>query len=198
MKVQPIRDIDTVKEIERILSADSSRKGRCKYLLFVCGIYLARRICDILPMQVSDLLEYDPGGKVQAKKQIAIKEKKTKKIMYLPIPTHLQRFVKRELKQLPMDAYIFESRQRDRNGNVRPISYKTAYNYMKEIAVMMEMPYNVATHTLRKTFGYHYYQRTKDIATLMVLYNHFSEKDTKIYIGIEMDELTKAVQNFRY
>ena len=198
MKVQPIRDIETVKEIERILASDASRKGHCKYLLFECGIYLARRVCDILPMRVSDLLEYDENGKVRAKTSIAIKERKTRKIMYLPIPDHLQRFAKRELKHLPMDAYVFESRQKDSRRQARPISYKTAYNYMKEIAVMMEMPYNVATHTLRKTFGYHYYQRTKDIATLMVLYNHFSEKDTKIYIGIEMDELTKAVQHFRY
>lgn len=198
MKVQPIRDIETVKEIERVLAKDASRKGRCKYLLFVCGIYLARRVCDILPMRVSDLLEVDANEKVHAKKQIAIKERKTKKIIYLPIPDQLQRFARRELKSLPMDAYIFLSRQRDKHGEVRPISYKTAYNYMKEIAVMMDMPYNVATHTMRKTFGYHYYQRTKDIATLMVLFNHFSEKDTKIYIGIEMDELTKAVQKFRY
>ena len=189
MKVQPIRDINVIHEIERELARVTSDKGRLKYLLFEFGIYLARRVCDILPMRVGD---------IRGKSHIRIKERKTGKIIELPIPIHLQRFIKRELRGLPDDAFIFRSRQRDRHGNARPISYKTAYHYMKEIADEMGLPYNVATHTMRKTFGYHYYRRTKDIATLMVLFNHHTEKDTKIYIGIELDEITAAVANFKY
>ena len=108
------------------------------------------------------------------------------------------KFLRRELKGLPGDAYIFRSRQRGKDGQTRPISYKTAYLYTKEISHDMGLPYNVGTHTMRKTFGYHFYQQTKDIATLMVLFNHHTEKDTKIYIGIEYDEITAAVKDFRY
>ena len=54
--------------------------------------------------------------------------------------------------------------------------------------------YNLGTHTLRKTFGYHYYQGTHDIAGLMKLFNHAKEETTLIYIGIASDE-TK--QTFR-
>lgn len=189
MKVQPIRDVEIIHEIEKSLSEEKSNKGRRKYLMFECGIYLARRVCDVLPMQVGDL---------RGKTHIRIKEKKTKKVIELPIPLHLQRFIKRELRGVSDDEFIFTSRQHDKNGSLKPISYKTAYNYMKEIADDMGLPYNIATHTMRKTFGYHYYKRTKDIATLMVLFNHHTEKDTKIYIGIELDEITAAVQNFKY
>ena len=48
--------------------------------------------------------------------------------------------------------------------------------------------YKLGTHTLRKTFGYHYYQQTHDIAGLMKLFNHSKEETTLIYIGIASDE----------
>lgn len=189
MRVQPIRDIEIIHEIEKHLAEDKSDKGRRKYLMFTCGIYLARRVCDMLPMQVND---------IRGQTFVRFKESKTKKSIELPIPLHLQKFIRRELRGMPDDAYVFTSRQRDKTGSARPISYKTAYNYMKEISDEMGLPYNVATHTMRKTFGYHYYRRTKDIATLMVLFNHHTEKDTKIYIGIELDEITAAVTNVKY
>ncbi|BDP82253.1 hypothetical protein EfmAA290_29290 (plasmid) [Enterococcus faecium] len=43
---------------------------------------------------------------------------------------------------------------------------------------------DIGTHTLRKTFGYHYYKKTRDIATLMFIFNHSSQAITKRYIGI--------------
>ncbi len=69
---------------------------------------------------------------------------------------------------------------------------------MKSIAAKAGIGYSVSTHTMRKTFGYHYYRRTKDIATLMVLFNHSSERETKIYIGIELDEMTEALAKFKF
>ena len=51
---------------------------------------------------------------------------------------------------------------------------------------------------MRKTFGYHYYKQTKDIATLQKIYNHSSPSITLRYIGIVQDEIDKAFDNFRY
>lgn len=189
MRVQPIRDPAELREVETILAGDKTQKGRCKYLMFMCGIYLARRICDMLPLRVEDL---------RGQAYVQLKERKTQKTIELPIPEHLQKVLRRELKGLPGEQPIFLSRQRGAGGEAKAISYKTAYLYAKEIGRQAGLPYNVGTHTMRKTFGYHYYQRTKDIATLMVLFNHSDEKTTKIYIGIELDELTAAVANFRF
>lgn len=49
---------------------------------------------------------------------------------------------------------------------------------------------DIGTHTMRKTFGYHYYKRIKDIATLQQIFNHSVPSITKRYIGITQDELT--------
>lgn len=56
---------------------------------------------------------------------------------------------------------------------------------------------DIGTHTLRKTFGYHYYQQTHDIATLMILLNHSSESVTKRYLGIEELDIQNALKGFR-
>jgi integrase len=36
----------------------------------------------------------------------------------------------------------------------------------------------IGTHTLRKTFGYHFYQEHKDIGLLQYLFNHSSQRVT--------------------
>jgi len=53
------------------------------------------------------------------------------------------------------------------------------------------------THTMRKTFGYHYYKRTKDVATLMEIFNHSDQATTKRYIGIRNDEIADSLRDFK-
>ena len=57
---------------------------------------------------------------------------------------------------------------------------------------------NVGTHTLRKTFGYHFYQQTKNIVVLQEFYNHSDHSVTLKYIGINQEAVNKAVLNFDY
>jgi len=49
---------------------------------------------------------------------------------------------------------------------------------------------------LRKTFGYHFYQQTKDVALLQELFNHSSPSVTLRYIGINQDKIDQAYDNF--
>ncbi|MDT0761303.1 tyrosine-type recombinase/integrase, partial [Staphylococcus pseudintermedius] len=51
-------------------------------------------------------------------------------------------------------------------------------------------------HTMRKTFGYKYYNKTKDVGTLQKMFNHSSPAITLRYIGIEQAELDDALRNF--
>ncbi|MDF9763780.1 hypothetical protein OKW24_005676 [Peribacillus simplex] len=44
--------------------------------------------------------------------------------------------------------------------------------------------------------GYHYYQKTKDVATLMKLFNHSAPKITLRYIGINQDKLDEAMDDW--
>ncbi|WP_252456770.1 hypothetical protein [Macrococcoides canis] len=51
----------------------------------------------------------------------------------------------------------------------------------------------MGTHSMRKTFGYHYYKKTKDIALLMDLFNHSSQFVTLRYIGINQDVINESI-----
>ncbi len=54
----------------------------------------------------------------------------------------------------------------------------------------------IGTHTLRKTFGYHFYKKTKDIALLQELFNHSAPSVTLKYIGINQDIMDNALEDF--
>ncbi|GHU77157.1 hypothetical protein AGMMS49992_24230 [Clostridia bacterium] len=55
MRVQPIRDIGKLNEIESRLQGMASPRGKRMFFMFELGIYLSRRISDILPLRVKDL-----------------------------------------------------------------------------------------------------------------------------------------------
>ena len=42
---------------------------------------------------------------------------------------------------------------------------------------------------MRKTFGYHHYQKFKDIAMLQKIFNHSTPQVTLRYIGIDQDQI---------
>ena len=82
--------------------------------------------------------------------------------------------------------------------------YVPGGNYpLPSSAIMTITPAKVAgvkikmgTHTMRKTFGFHFYQQTKDVALLQVLFNHSSPSVTLRYIGINQNILDKAMERF--
>lgn len=56
---------------------------------------------------------------------------------------------------------------------------------------------SIGTHTLRKTFGYHFYQKYKDLALLQELFNHSAPSVTLRYIGINQDMIDDAMREFK-
>ena len=71
-----------------------------------------------------------------------------------------------------------------------------AYKILKSIVAEFGLD-EIGTHTLRKTYGYHMYMQTKNIALLMEIFNHSSEKVTLRYIGVNQDAMDKAMSRFK-
>ena len=78
---------------------------------------------------------------------------------------------------------------------VKPLSRQSAYLILKIAAEECGLE-SVGTHTMRKTFGYHFYNKYKDIVMLMELFNHASPAITKKYIGIKQDQQDLAMSRF--
>ena len=70
-------------------------------------------------------------------------------------------------------------------------------NYiLKSASEAINLPEKIGTHTMRKTFGYHHYQKFKDVALLQMIFNHSSPQITLRYIGITQDRIDNSYKNF--
>ncbi len=98
----------------------------------------------------------------------------------------LNEFTKNRYKDEPLFVSIFNNRME------RTQCYRIIKNACKDAGV----EYKVGTHTLRKTFGYHHYQKFKDIAVLQKIFNHYSPQITLRYIGIDQDMIDESYNNF--
>ena len=86
---------------------------------------------------------------------------------------------------------------KDKFGETKPISRQRAWGVLKTVADFVGVD-DLGCHSMRKTFGYHYYKKTKDIALLQNIFNHSSSAITLRYIGITDDLLDKAYDNIEY
>lgn len=176
--VQPIRDRRKVDAMKRELL----RGGYRNYMLFLVGINTGLRISDILSLKVSD---------VRNQTHLTLREKKTskiKRIKIMGISKELEDYIEGMLDE----QYLFPSKK----GHNKPITRVQAYRILNKAANAIGLREEIGTHTLRKTYGYHFYQKTKDVALLQELFNHSSPSVTLRYIGINQDVMDRAMDDF--
>lgn len=176
--VEPIRDIKRIEEIKKYLLRRSYRD----YFLFVFGINSGLRISDILSLRVSD---------VKYLSQVIVTEKKTGNKRKIIITSKLKDEIERYIKGKNDSDYLFPSRK----GN-NPISRVQAWQIIHDAAKACSVEGAIGTHTLRKTFGYHFYQKSKDVAMLQYIFGHSSPAITLRYVGINDEMVEKALVNF--
>lgn len=175
--VEPIRDKNQIKKVKQILK-NSNRN----YLLFLLGINSGLRISDILRLKVQD---------VKNKEYIEIKEQKTKKRKKFPITEPFKTYLEKYTDNMLPDEWLFKS-----NRGIKPITRIQAYRIIKTACNNAGLAISVGTHTLRKTFGYHFYQEKKDIALLQCILNHSNPTITLKYIGINQDIIDAQLRTF--
>ncbi|MEC2591376.1 site-specific integrase, partial [Bacillus thuringiensis] len=169
---------EQIQQIKEYLKEKNARN----YILFVMGINTGLRISDILKLKVGDV----QGSHISMRE---IKTGKQKRIQITPS-------LKRELKWFNEGREVEEYLLKSRKGKNRPIGRSMAYKILKSTAAEFGLD-EIGTHTLRKTYGYHMYMQTKNIALLMEIFNHSSEKVTLRYIGVNQDAMDKAMSRFK-
>jgi len=181
--VQPIREQQKIEEMKRELRKTGTRD----YLLFYMGINTGLRISDIIKLKVKDILNQDRTMKTH----IDIIEEKTEKKKRFKINNGLVEELRQFTLNMDFEEFIFQSRK----GDNKPITRIQAYRILNNAGEKIGLE-EIGTHTLRKTFGYHFYQQTKDVALLQELFNHSSPSVTLRYIGINQDKIDQAYDNF--
>ena len=175
--VEPIRNLEDLKKVEKILEGQSLRN----LLIFLIGTNCGLRISDILSLNVGD---------VKNKNYIQLVEKKTSKSKKIQINSKLKpllnTFTKGRKVTEPLFMTIFKNRM-DRSAAYRILNYACDKAGIEA---------NIGTHTLRKTFGYHYYKKYKDVVMLQKIFNHSHPEITLRYIGLEQDKIDESYIDF--
>lgn len=178
-KVEPLRSAEAIQNMREALRQTQFPKRN--QLLFSLGINTGLRVGDLLKLRIED---------VKGKSSVKISEGKTSKRRTVHLDA-VMADIADYLEDQADTGYLFPS---ERTG--KPISTVQAYRILKNAGEKCGYDY-IGTHTMRKTFGYHYFQRTNDIVTLMVIFNHSSQNITKRYIGIEEDDIKNSLKDFR-
>lgn len=166
--VEPIRDIEDIEKLKSTLKEQNMRD----YFLFVLGINTGMRISELLTLKVGDLMCNDNVVPSIQVKNEEIPINTVVKECFLLYQTSITK------NENLVDTYLFQSRK----GH-DPIDRSHAYRILNDAAQKLGLPYKIGPHTLRKTFGYHYYKKNKDVKYLQKLFNHSSSKQTLSYIG---------------
>lgn len=102
----------------------------------------------------------------------------------------LQDLIQNYTKNLEPENYLFSSTKGEH------VEVNTVYPMFQKVAKLLGRN-DIGSHTLRKTLGYHYYKKTKDVAIMMEIFSHSGEKIRKRYIDINEDEIRETLLNFR-
>lgn len=180
--VQPLRSSDEIAEFREALHVSSSEAYRKRnLLLFGIGINTGLRISDIIDLRIEDL---------KGRTYIRVYEGKNKKMRTVQLP-HLMADIADYLDDMPDEGWVFPSRIGDKH-----ITTTQAYRILVKAADYLGRN-DIGTHTLRKTFGYHYYKKFNNIAELMEIFNHSSQSITRKYIGLRDEEIADRMRDLR-
>lgn len=186
--VQPIRDLDTLQKCYEIAREhDKNRKtGEVSWeLLLLIGFNTSLRVSDFRRFKVSDL---------RGKDYAQIQAKKTKKEARILINPTARKEINRLLAGRKADEYIFQSREKDPiTHKHRPLTRQRCYQIINTIAKKAGVEERVGCHTLRKTFGYHYYKMTGDIVSLQRILCHSFQRETLVYIGVVQENIDESL-----
>lgn len=175
MEVEPIRKMEDVKRFYDWLNENATpREAEC----FLIGCNVALRAGDLLKLKFSDF-----GGKF-----IALNEQKTGKYKRIPITPVITEAVDR-LKAYYASknfraTYLFQSTGNRAYHLCQPICIQWLSVNFKRAAKALGFDHNINTHTMRKTWGYHAYERNEDILYIQALFNHSNQRVTLNYIGV--------------
>lgn len=180
--VMPIMDKRIITDIAGYLEHKNERD----YVLFLSGIYLGRRISDILQYRVRDLRDKD---------YIEIPEQKTGDVVRLSINPKLQKIYKHYFSGKPDYEYVFRC---SGIGN-KPISRVRAWQILNDAAAAVGYRDHIGCHSLRKTFAYWLYKESDgDISMVQELLGHDDPAVTRRYIGIDQQKKDAAINGLDF
>lgn len=186
---EPLKTKKQIKLVRSLIQTSTDYPLRNR-LLFDIGINNGIRTIDILALSVSDVVD----SKGNPKSETTIVESKTGKTRTVRFNKDIQAEIKNYLdKRQFKSEWLFPStKQRNKH-----LTTQAVYRMFKRISGSEPSLKGLTAHSMRRTFGYHFYQKTHDIVTLMKIFNHSSQAITLRYIGVEKEDIDKELAGFK-
>ena len=179
-KVDPIKKVKDIKAIKSILR-DKPRD----LTLFTIGINTNLRASDLCRIKVGMVKDLKPGD------DFVLIEKKTGKERRVSLNAACVHVIQNLLKS--GDYKDTDQLLKGRRGDIKTT---TIIYLIKQWTSAINLSGNYGSHSLRKTWGYHQRKRFGvDIPTLMVMFNHSSQKQTLDYLCIQPQEIQDVYMN---
>ena len=163
-------------------------------MMFIVGINVGLRAGDLLTLTWDKIMEEGKivdGVAVRGKivDGVTVKEEKTGKFRTFYFNSSCKAVLEAYFdKHNPaLESYVFASRKGDY------VNVKSAGKILKTAAKAVGIKYNVGTHSMRKTFGYHQLKAHNNdamfVCQLQEMFGHSSPQITLRYCGLETEKL---------
>ncbi len=185
--VEPIKKLRDIKSIKKLLH--DKPRDLC---LFTMGINTNLRASDLLSIQVHQVVA------LQAEMELVLKEQKTRKARRITINKAVYEAIQALLASVEYEPgdYLFKSQRQAKAKDLPVLTVPTLSRMVKQWCKSINLKGNYASHSLRKTWGYH--QRVTfnvGIPELMVCFNHSSQRQTLDYLCIQPEEIKSVYLN---
>ncbi len=162
----PIKDIETIKLIKNHYKKKNDLRG---LLFFLIAINTGLKINEILELDVKD---------VRGKDFIVVKHCLAGIKKRIPLNDEIKDLIERVTAKTKKDSPLFVSIRGKR------LERTALYNQFKDVCRELGLDEDISIASLRKTFGYHYYQASKDLSFLQWLFNQSTVISTMEYIDV--------------
>ena len=194
--VLPIKDSNILSQIKDTL-LNNFIYGRRNYTVFQVGKATLLRVSDVLALKYDDVFASD--GSIQS--HVLIHDKKTGKPneLYLePVSNDLKVYYNWLDSNGIHSEWLFPSLKKQNIGTDTHINERQFYRIMQRVGDLLGIDY-LGTHTMRKTGAYMVYQQSgHDIALVMDLLNHSSQKMTLKYLGLDRETKERKLRRVNF
>ena len=195
---EPIKRIEDIEAISRYFLANGQYRNN---MLFIVGINFGLRVSDLRLLRFSQLIDDD----LRFRTTFPVLEKKTsetrkvKRNRYITINDAVIDAVKIYLEHTPnvsLSDFMFRSESNNGANKNQPIHRNSVDEILKSAKSAVGLDCRIATHTMRKTFGYHQMLMSgndpRKLLLLQKIFGHSSAAQTLQYIGITGEEIEQA------
>lgn len=181
--VQAIKNKDDVALLLRYIEKNHSQV-----------IYDVVKLGFNLPLRISDLLNLHKDNLSDDLTCVKFTAAKTGKTDTYPLTEAAQEVVRRRLEH--SDTFLFMSHSNRSKASQKPVSRQYIGRVLKDASEVVGL--TIGTHSFRKTWGYHYYTKTNDLAMVQRVLQHRSSTETLRYIGIEQQDIDQAITSISF